>query len=351
MKFVEREFIFDLAPVFPDTGINTVAYLDLMQIHSLVNRVGTRQGHLVGVQSIEIGVQPGGSCTAAIWRLPHTWSCVNAWEKTMRMWLRQQNDAIEEAGLESTIARYRDFKIYMNDQHSDLGFSNNLLPAGFVRQNALDTASDYEWEASRVVLPNEGGVPGDTEERTLFMVGDDDGFSNGMIVAYAQSRSRPQTEDPNIVEVDTGGLFGEMFDVGMDDTQIIENVQQDNNEPPYLISQNTDIEYYPGGAFQGSQVSTITGPQAVTYGQGFGGLQLHDILSVNANTTRNTDTCGSLLAPCGLLCIQLQASGVGSQSGPLSPPNGDVNAPFWMKITLAAGDYQGIFALDMKDVN
>ena len=351
MKFVEREFIFDLS-VAGENDVDTAVYLDLMQVHALVNRVGTRQGKLVGIQSIEVGVQPGGAATVAIWRLPHTWSCVNAWEKTMRMWLRQQNEAIDEAGLESTIARYRDFKVYMNDQHSDLGFQLNLLPAGFTIAGAgADTASVYEWEASRVVLPNQGGVPGDTEERTLFMVGTDDGFSNGMIRAYAHSRSRPQTVDPNIVDVDTGGLFGEMFDVGMDDTQIIENVQDDNNEPPYLMSRDSPYEYYPGGSYQGSQSSTISGPAAGTFGLGFGGLQLHDILSVNANTTFNTDSSGMCLAPLGLLCFQLKATNVGSQTGPLPVINGDVNAPFWMKITLAAGDYQGVFAMDMKDVN
>ena len=350
MKFVEREFIFDLS-IPGETNVDTAVYLDLMQVHSLVNRVGTRQGRLVGVQSIEVGVQRGGNATVAVWRLPHTWACVNAWEKTMRLWKRQQDEAVDDAGLESTVARYRDFKVFMNDQHSDIGFSSNLLPAGFATANGADPVSAYEWIDSRVVLPNEGGIPGDTEERSLMMVGADNGFTNGMIVAYAESRSRPQSVDPNIVDVDTGGLFGEMFDVGMDDTQIIENVQGDNNEPPYLISQGTGLEYYPGGAFQGSQLSTITGPSQTTYGGGFGGLQLHDILSVNANTTRNTDIAGPCLAPCGLLCFQLKAADVGAASGALSPPNGDVNAPFWMKVTLAAGDYQGVFAPDMSEVN
>lgn len=351
MKFVEREFIFDLS-VAGENDVDTAVYLDLMQVHALVNRVGTRQGKLVGIESIEVGVQPGGAATVAVWRLGHQWSVVNAWEKTMRMWLRQQNDAVEEAGLESTIARYRDFKVYMNDQHSDLGFSENLLPAGYATVGVgADTADVYEWEASRVVLPNDDGVPGDTDERTLCVVGPNNGNTAGIVLAYAQSRSRPDTIDPNIVEADTGGLFGEMFDVGMDDTQIIENVQGDNNEPPYLLSRNSPYEYYPGGSFQGSQPSTITGPAAGTYGLGFGGMQLHDILSVNANTTFNTDTSGQCLAPLGLLCFQLKATNVGPEIGPLLPPNGDVNAPFWMKITLAPGEYQGVWAMDMKDVN
>ena len=77
MKFVEREFIFDLT-VAGENDVDTAVYLDLMQVHALVNRVGTRQGKLVGIESIEVGVQPGGAATVAVWRLGHQWSVVNA---------------------------------------------------------------------------------------------------------------------------------------------------------------------------------------------------------------------------------------------------------------------------------
>jgi len=356
MKFVEREFIFDLSGLIPgETAIDTAVFVDCMQVHSLVNRISCRQGRLVGIQSIEIGCKGGGAFSAAIWRLGHQWSVVNAWEKSMRLWLEQQNDTADEAGLESTVARYRDYKIHMTNLHADLGFGANLIPAGYSIADAAVTTDRYSWDASRLVIPNDA-VAGTTTERLIYAVGPDDATLTpdgiGLVHAYADSRSRPQVTDPNIVTAADGGIFAEMFDVGMDDNEIIENFQGENNTAPYLNYHFDALEGYPGGEFQGAQPAGITGPDSVAFGTGPQSMQLHDILSVNANQNYNSDTCGPLLAPCGLICIQLDGTGVGPTVGPTqAPPQGNVNAGLWMKLTLAAGDYQGVFALDMVDVN
>jgi len=360
MKFVEREYVFDLSQLALESdpaSVNTAVYLDLMQIHSLVNRVSCRQGRLVGVQSIEIGCRPGGSFHAAIWRIGHQWSIVNAWEKSMRLWLEQQNDTAEEAGLESTIARYRDYKVHMTAMHASQGFGENLVPSGYVLDDGATTSDRYAWEASHLVIPNDA-VVGTTTERQVFLVGEDDATLTpdgiGLVHAYADSRSRPDTTDPNMVTAADGGIFAEMFDVGMDDNEIIENFQGENHHAPYLNYHLAPEEAYPGGQFQGGQVTTgFTGPDSLAFGSGVQFMQLHDILSVNASQNYNTDTCSGLLAPCGLLCIQLDGTNVGAQAGalPAPPPNGDVNAGFWMRVVLAPGEYQGVLAIDMVDVN
>ncbi len=356
MKFVEREFIFDLSGLIPgETAIDTAVFVDCMQVHSLVNRISARQGRLVGIQSIEIGCKAGGAFSAAIWRLGHQWSIVNAWEKSMRLWLEQQNDTADEAGLESTIARYRDFKVHMTNLHADVGFAANLIPAGYSVNDAGSTSDVYNWDASRLVIPNDA-VVGTTTERQIYLIGPDDATLTpdgvGLVHAYADSRSRPHAIDPNTVAVADGGVFGQMFDVGMDDETIVDNFQEENNSPPYLIYRESADEAYPGGSFQGAQAAGITGPDSAAFGTGPQSMQLHDILSVNANQNYNSDTCGPLLAPCGLICIQLDGTGVGPTAGPTqAPPQGDVNAGLWMKLTLASGDYQGVWALDMVDVN
>lgn len=357
MKFVEREFVFDLNTVSEGANIDTAVFLDLMQIHSLVNRVSCRQGRLVGVQSIEIGCKAGGAFSAAIWRLGHQWSVVNAWEKSMRLWLEQQNETAEDANLESTAARYRDYKVHMTAMHAELGFTQNLLPAGYAISDPASAAEHYDWDSSRLVIPNDA-VVGTTTERQVYLVGDDDATLNpdgiGLVHAYADSRSRPHTVDPNILTGADGGIFAEMFDVGMDDDEIIENYQLNNNNPPYMIYRDADEEAYPGGEFQGLQTTPgFTGPDSVNFGTGVQSMQLHDILSVNASQNYNTDTCGGILAPCGLLCIQILGTNIGAGIGPLphAPPNGDVAAGLWMKVVLAPGDYQGVLAIDMTDVN
>ncbi len=336
VKNVERTFVYDLSPSGETELKSNGIYCDLMQTHSLVNRLFARQGMNVLVENLEIGVQPGGAFEATVFRLPQHWACVNAWEKSMALWKQQQDDTAREAGLESTRARYRDFKIHFDADHD---FSANLIPAGFTTEDGGSVHDAYEWVESQVVIPNDA-VVGTTTERTLHMLGDDVGTSAGMIKAYAQSRSRPHVQDPNIPNAVTGGLFGEMFDVGMDDEEIVDNLQEHNNEPPYLIYRNVEDEAYPGGSFQGIGPSNASG--LVLAGQ------MVDIIAVNAGNNYNTDSTGSFAAPCGLIKIVINATGV----LPASPADlGDAPFSIWMKVTLAPGHYQGIAAISMQEAN
>ncbi len=331
IKSAERTLWFNLNPSNDaSVGVNG-AYLDLAQVYSLANRISLRQGYAYAVESIEIGVQAGGAFEACIMRLPHHWPVWNAWEKTMSLWKQQQDDAAEEAGLESTIARYRDFKIRFD---SGQVFADNLIPEGYFLDDPGSTADVYEWLPSQVVIPNDGAV-GNTTERSLHMIGDDLGSSAGMIKAYAESRSRPQAQDPNIVNVATGGLFGEMFDVGFDDEEVVDNLQDRNNEPPYLMYRGSGDEAYPGGSYQGIG------------GQQFDG-NIVDILSVNAGQNYNTDTCSGFVAPCGLIKLNYNATGV---NVPGVPEVGQMPFGIFMKVTLAPGEYKGFMAKSMQEMN
>ncbi len=340
VKNVERTFVYDLSPAGESELKSNGIYCDLMQSHSIVNRLFARQGMNVLVENLEIGVQSGGAFEATVFRLPQHWACVNAWTKTMALWKQQQDDTAHEAGIESTIARYRDFKIFFDAGHQSAGMSGNLIPAGFATTDAAGTNESYEWLRSQVVLPNDG-APGNTTERDLHMLGDDVGATSaGMIRAYAESRARPQQTDPNIVDVPTGGLFGEMFDVGDDDNVIVTNFQEENEVPPYLMGMDGTEEYYPGGSFQGIGPSNAAG--TVLPGQ------MVDIIAVNAGNNYNTDSTGSFAAPCGLIKIVINATGV----LPANPPDlGDAPFSIWMKVKLAPGHYQGIAAVPMQEAN
>ena len=339
IQTAEKIHIFDLSQPGEDV-ISGTRYLDLGQVHSLVNRVSARQGQEYVVQSIEIGCKAGGAFSATVYKLPEHWPCVNAWEKTMRLWLQQQNDTAEEAGIESTVARYRDFKVHFDTDHITAGFASNLIPSGYSLDDPASTVDAYEWDPSVVVIPNDA-VVGTTTEVSLMMLGDDVGANRaGLIKAYADSRARPQVQDPNIVQVNTGGLFGEMFDVGMDDETIVDNFQDSNNEPPYLIYKGSADEAYPGGSFQG------IGPI-----DGGGGLHpgvLVDVLSINAANNFNSDTMSGFVAPCGLIKIEFDATGVqpGNPAAPGRPP-----ISFWMKVVMAPGEYKGVLARSMVEAN
>ena len=339
VKNVERDFLFNIPAPGDESEVNASFYVDMMQCHSLVNRVFARQGMNVLIDSIEIGIRTGGAYTCSILRLPQHWSCVNAWEKGMALWMQQQRETADEAGLESTYARYRDFKVRFDSEHS---FASNLIPQGYYLDDAGSTADAYEWLVSQVVIPNDG-APGTTTERSLHMLGPDAGNSAGLIHAYAVSRSRPFVQEPNIPNVPLGGLFGEMFDVGEDNEEIVDNLQERNNEPPYLIYRNVADEAYPGGAFQG------IGPTAPTGGNLVAG-QFVDTLAVNANQNYNSDMTGSFAAPCGLLKFEMQATGVGITPGPVDSGEA-VGGPLWMRVRLAPGHYQGIAGIPMQEAN
>ena len=163
-----------------------------------------------------------------------------------------------------------------------------------------------------------------------------------MIKAYAESRNRPHEEDPNIVTGEYGGILAAMQDVGDDLDQIVQNVSERNNEPPYIIDAFTGDEYYPGGS-SGQGVGPID--QNGTQQPG----HLVDILSISANQNYNSDqTIKSFTAPCGLLRLTYKATGVlpGAPADEGMPPSS-----FWMKVTLAPGTYKGIAARSMVEAN
>ena len=347
IKTVERDLWFNLNFDGEGSVTDQMAFIDLAQCASLVNRISLRQGMQYVVESIEF--YTNGKLNASVWRLPEHWPSLNAWHKAMALWKKQQDDTAREAGLTSTRARYRDFKIFMNEDHvnSGTGFSGNLIPMGYTLDSGAGTDDEYEWFPSEIVIPNSGAV-GNTVETYLHMVGDDVGStSHGLIKAYADSRQRPQQTDPNIVDIATGGLYGEMFDVGDNDNQIITNYQDANDIPPYLIGLDSAIEYYPGGANQGTLPVALNGFNTE--------LQLEDIISVNAGFATgskfgtSSEVVPGFVVPCGLLGIRYHAESLSdTNSGPLEA---DYFPSLMMRITLAPGHYKGFLAQSMQEAN
>ena len=309
----------------------TSGFIDIAQCLSIINRKFFRQGMQYVIARTELIATDTAS--AFIYRLPHHWPSVNSWTKTMSMWKKQQDETMDEAGLEDTIAKYRDFKIHMNALHADNGFAANLLPQSasispgapgvFLTEaeaQAIDPTAVYEWSPSQVVVPNVIAA-GNEQEYYLHMLGPDNGStSKGMIAAYAQSRSRPQVEEPNIVDAVSGGLFGQMFDVGMDNEAITDNAQEANDQLPYLNADGSTFEFYPGGSESGYAVTQ------------------QDMLSVSSTGDRVVGAVGSgFMANCGLLAVGFA--------------NNSETQGATFRITLAAGDYKGVMARPMKDVN
>ena len=225
------------------TGESTFEYIDISQCVSLMNRRFYRQGLEWAVAGFTIFTEAGITGSVSIAKLPDTWMCGNGYTKAYHAWKRQQDDAIEEAGAESAVAAFRDFKVHMDVTHVDAGFVGNLLPIGFTA--GVNTG---EWQASNIVVPNldadASGSLVDPHEYMLHVTGvnNNAGISRGIIEGYADSRAYPQSPDP--VSADIGSDFNwlrDMFDVGNDSSEILDNATDINDELPY------DQVNYPGG--------------------------------------------------------------------------------------------------------
>ena len=151
------------------------------------------------------------------------------------------------------------------------------------------------------------------------MVGETDiAVGQGLVEAYAESRSRPQPDDPNIV-IATGGLYADMEDVGEDLDDIVGNFQRENTNPPYPLNENDARDSYPGASGYGMEGNTYQIKE--------GSMQI-------ANTIRST--MPGFVAPLGLLYITCP----GLEDGTVK-----------VSIKLAAGGYQGVMAQSMKVAN
>jgi hypothetical protein len=273
----------------------TSGFIDLSQACSLVNRRFYRQGLQWAVSGVSL-TQNTASTTAGsltVETLPTTWVSSNAWHKSFASWLKQQNEAIEEYGAESTVAKFRDFKIFMDTAHvqafldagSDLNVTN-MLP-----RTAVSTFTAGEWDPSQIVVPNyvvdpATGSPAlvDPAEFYLHMVGANFGpssASRGMIDGYQYSRAFPQSPDPVSPAQDSNfNWMRDMFDVGNDSSEIVDNATDNNDQLPY-----PQVDY-PGGDTQAPQLQLIS-----------------EHYISGAQTIDRRISVSGFMAPCGLIKI------------------------------------------------
>lgn len=292
-------------------------FIDIAQCLSSVNRKLFRQGMQYMIQEIRVESWSPDASQVAIYRLCDNWVNTNAWVKALAEWNEQNLEAARETGTESTLAKWRDFKVHMNKLHATDGVGENFLPDSFELADH-PAGSVYQWSMSKFVVPNDGNFGGATHEYELYMVDATDvGVGQGLIEAYAESRSRPQPDDPNILTV-TGGLYSDMEDVGEDLDDIVGNFQRENTNPPYPLNENDATASYPG----------------INYGvDGTVGQILEGSMQIGQSVR---STLPGFVAPLGLLYVKCAGMNTGS-----------VN----VQIKIAPGSYQGVMARSMKEAN
>ncbi len=262
-------------------GATSHETLDLSQCASIINRRFYRQGLSWVVAGFKFLSNVGTSGVVGVYKIPQTWTASNSWEKVFRTWKKQQDEAIADGGSQSAVAKWRDFKIHMDTLHVDDGFAANIIP--------FDHTLLGEWQHSQIVIPNvspdASGSLVDPSEYALHMVGVNNhgGLSRGMIDGYSNSRAYPQSPDPVSPPVESAdNWLREMFDVGDDTSEVVDNAVDRNDELPY------DQTEYPGGAVQAPVLAT------------------HDISFITGTTVGGTTRIKGGLFPCGLVRISFQ---------------------------------------------
>jgi len=273
----------------PRVTTDRTKYVDLSQIASILNRRFYRQGLQWAVQGFTLHTIASAG-VMDISRIPQTWTAANGWMKAMSAWNKQQMDAIEDAGAESAVARFRDFKIFADEKHVDNGFAENLLP-GVKDANALSPgwiiATPGEWEPSEIVVPNIDGVTITPAEYLLHMTGvnNNGGISRGIIEGYADSRAFPQSPDPVSPAIGSGANWlRDMFDVGNDNAEITGNATDRNDDLPYV-----QVDY-PGGQNQ------------------LFGMDFHDAINITSTTVSGKATAKGGVFPCGLIKLKYSSA-------------------------------------------
>lgn len=229
---------------------STFNFVDLSLAASAANRRFYRQGitWAVAGMSLHTPTLVTGDFTVA--KIPDTWVAANAHSKAKSLWMKSQDQVLDDQP--SIAAKYRDFKIYLDDDmvNSSVQADNTAATSGDIMlpiDSGDFSAKIGEWIYSTIQFPEQGGS-NPPEEATLHMVGPNTALpiSKGLITGYGLARSRPQDVDPNVPT--SGGWMNDVFDVADNLDEIRADVHNNNDEPPYRVGDPTSaLEFYPGG--------------------------------------------------------------------------------------------------------
>ncbi|MDB4302558.1 hypothetical protein N9939_01900 [bacterium] len=303
---------------FNDAANGRIAYIDLSQCASIVNRRFYRQGLNWAVAGFKLHTAATTTGTVNLYKIQDTWSASNSWVKSKALW-NQMNDLVLD-DQPSIKPKFHDFKISMDTEH--VGqisgvFWTNLIPYNEDSAGAQTPYLQGEWTRSLLELPNYGGVPGATQSKALRMHGAADvGVSVGMLQGYADSRSVPTEPDPvTQADADTGWM-NKLLDEGDSHDDIALNLQTIGEDLPY------NQLLYPGG------VTNAPDPE------------IHS-LSIITNTTvgGQTSVMGGNFQ-CGLIKIVNNLT-----DGAVEPATA-----FDLELILVPGPHRGYLCEPMQDV-
>jgi len=216
-------------------------YIDLARDLSGTNRRLYRQGKVYRVKSVTVH----SSTTTTFLKIctvPNTWVARNAWKRGKAAWDKMNESVLANSA--RSLSRWHDYKVMLSpdmtsdaDQGVPVDSGDNAMSAG-------------EWIYSEYESPD-GGTGSDSF--MAYFYGDHTGSAGsrtfiGLIQSYGESRSTVGTTPPGSDSDGDDDPLANLFDAGTSHDEIIEDINTDNNAPPYAGygHSGTTGDLYPG---------------------------------------------------------------------------------------------------------
>lgn len=286
-----------------EMGDSGVSFIDLSWAASILNRRAYKQGLRWYVSSMSIYAN-GTNKSVRVATLQNNWCTFNAWKKGKAMWDKMNDQVLEnEEGIQG---RYHDYKIFMDRTHLvnylDRGVQTDvaslgktLLPVVYDANTGAPIwpASDNrEWNYSEYVIPTDGGALPPVEANITMNGASNLGAAQksvALISGYGLSRSRPNVTDPNAPTTSVDSWMNSLFDVGGNDSEIRDNLVDENDQAPYpMVGDASGQERYPGGESNLAGLELVCPPITSSAGTDYSGRTI----------------IPGFQAPCGLIALK-----------------------------------------------
>jgi len=278
-------------------------YIDLAKQLSAVNRRFYRQGMCYHIANITVH-DSSGDLFIKFCTMPNTWSTSQAWRQGLKYYMEQYQRSIGD-DFQARKGKWFDYKIYLNDDHK----------GDVDKPNFKDTENDVimpgEWDYSQYFSPD-GTTASDVTD--IVMMGDQVGAAGSvtsvsLLEEWENRLIGPSSSGtPAIPAALSSSFFSNMFDAGTQHDEIIQDLEGENDMPPYERA-------IPGG-------SRTNAPDPW-------------VMRETALDTVGTSIAhvGGFAVPCGLLCVETKSA--------------DTDNIIELLIELVPGPYKGVAAESM----
>ena len=206
----------------------TSHYIDLARDISAINRRLYRQGRDYHVRKVTVTSinTPNGTGRISVSTLPNSWTVRGAWKRGFEHWNRQRKEAVKGSSIKP--GSYNDFKVHLTN---DSRTATLLEP----KDNGGNDLLYGEWNYATLLSPD-GTTSADAFE--LHMLGGHSGsagsrVSVGLVESFGTARTTVNAIEPNTPSAADSDPLVNIFDDGTIVDEIINQIEDENDVPPY----------------------------------------------------------------------------------------------------------------------